>query len=131
MDIEPFAGSRPKIRDRKDWFEAVTVYVTPDGFPVSDHLLSPRRKERVLVVGAMFLEPSDGALVRLEGRLAKSPSLWVKHVDVVRTYKRIEGTVVPVALETKADVRFVGEATLRMTYSYSEIDGRSLSFTAR
>ena len=90
-------------------------------------LVSPRRKERVLVAGTMFLEPSDGALVRLQGRLAKSPSLWVKHVDIVRTYERIGGTVVPVALETKADVRFVGEATLRMTYRYLEIDGRPIA----
>jgi hypothetical protein len=99
-----------------------------DGDGLAKVLLSPRRKERVLVVGTMFLEPSDGALVRLQGRLAKSPSFWVKHVDIVRTYERIDGTVVPVALETKADVRFVGEATLRMTYKYSEIDGRRLSF---
>lgn len=99
-----------------------------DAEGLANVLLSPRRKERVLVLGTMFLRPSDGALVRLQGRLAKSPSFWVKHVDIVRTYERIDGTVVPVAVETKADVRFVGEATLRMTYRYSEIDGRPLSF---
>ena len=67
--------------------------------------------------------------VRLQGRLAKSPSFWVKTVDIVRTYKRIDGAVVPVALHTKAEVRFLGEATLRMTYVYSEIDGRPLAST--
>ena len=30
----------------------------------------------------------------------------------------------PVALETTAQVRMFGAATLRMTYDYSEIDGR-------
>ena len=90
-------------------------------------LLSPRRKERVLVSGMMALKADDGALVRLQGRLAKSPSFWVKNVDIVRTYERIDGNVVPVALETKAQVRFLGEATLRMTYVYSEIDGHRLA----
>jgi hypothetical protein len=90
-------------------------------------LLSPRRKERVLVSGMMALNASDGALVRLQGRLAKSPSFWVKNVDIVRTYERIDGNVVPVALETQAQMRFLGEATLRMTYVYSEIDGRRLT----
>jgi hypothetical protein len=90
-------------------------------------LLSPRRKERVLVSGMMSLTPSGGELVRLQGRLAKSPSVWVKTVDIVRTYERIDGTVVPVAFETKAQVRFLGEATLHMTYVYSEIDGRRLA----
>ena len=90
-------------------------------------LLAPRRKERVLVAGMMALNAQDGDLVRLQGRLAKSPSFWVRNVDIVRTYERIDGTVVPVALETKAQVRFLGEATLRMTYVYSQIDGRSLA----
>ena len=90
-------------------------------------LLSPRRKEHVLVSGMMALNAADGALVRLQGRLAKSPSFWLKNVDIVRTYERIDGTVVPVALESKAQVRLLGQATLRMTYVYSEIDGRRLA----
>ena len=100
-----------------------------DADGLANVLLSPRRKERVLVSGMMALNASDGALVRLQGRLAKSPSFWVKNVDIVRTYERMDGNVVPVALETKAQVRFLGEATLRMTYVYSEIDGGSLSST--
>ena len=87
-------------------------------------LLSPKRNERVLVNGAMFLRPVDGELVRVQGRLAKSPSFWVKTVDIVRTYERIGDAVMPVALETTAQVRMFGTATLRMTYHYSEIDGR-------
>jgi hypothetical protein len=87
-------------------------------------LLSPKRKERVLVNGAMFLRPVDGELVRVQGRLAKSPSFWVKTVDIIRTYERIGGAVMPVALETTAQVRMFGTATLRMTYHYSEIDGQ-------
>ena len=74
----------------------------------------------------VFLGPTDGALVRLEGRLARSPSFWVKDVDIVRTYERVGGIIVPVALESKAQVRFLGEASLRMTYVYSEIEGRPL-----
>ncbi len=97
-----------------------------DSDGLANVLLSPRRKERVLVSGMMALNATDGALVRLEGRLAKSPSFWVKDVDIVRTYERIDGNVVPVALETRAHVRFLGEATLRMTYIYSEINGRQI-----
>jgi hypothetical protein len=90
-------------------------------------LVAPRRKEEGLVFGTMFLKPVDGVLVRLEGRLAKSPSFWVKDVDIVRTYQNIEGVVLPIALESRAQVRFLGEGRLRMTYTYSEIDGRPLA----
>jgi len=96
-----------------------------DGF--ANVLLSPRRKERVLVSGMMALNTTDGGLVRLQGRLAKSPSFWIKNVDIVRTYERIGGSVVPVALESKAQVRFLGEATLHMIYVYSEINGHQLA----
>lgn len=87
-------------------------------------LISPRRKEPALIEGTIFLTPQDGALVRLQGRLAKSPSFWVKTVDVVRAYRRVNGKVVPVALESRAQLRMLGSASLRMTYRYSEIDGR-------
>jgi hypothetical protein len=87
-------------------------------------LLAPRRKETSLIHGAMFLSPVDGELVRVEGRLARSPSFWVKRVEIVRSYQRIEGALVPVSVESVAHVRFFGTSTLRMTYEYSEIDGR-------
>ena len=96
-----------------------------DATGLANILLSPRRKERVLVSGTMFLQ-RDGGLVRLEGRLAQSPSFWVKHVDIVRSYERINGAVVPVALESNAQLRMLGAATLRMTYTYSEIDGHPI-----
>jgi hypothetical protein len=89
--------------------------------------LTPLRKERVLVAGTMFLQPIDGDLVRLEGRLAKSPSFWVKNVDIIRSYERIGDAVVPVLLESKAQMRLLGPATLRMTYLYSEIEGRPVT----
>lgn len=95
-----------------------------DAEGLANVLLSPRRRERVLIAGRMFLEPSDGRLVRLQGQLAKSPSFWVKDVEIVRSYEQIDGAVMPVALQSNAQVRFLGLATLRMTYTYSHIDGR-------
>lgn len=96
--------------------------VDPEG--LVNVLLSPRRKDRALVHGIMFLTPTEGVIVRLQGRLAKSPSFWVKNVDIIRRYERIDGTVVPVTLESTAQLRLLGSATLSMTYDYSEIDGR-------
>ena len=87
-------------------------------------LLRPRRQERSLVAGVMMLRPDQGELVRVEGRLAKNPSFWVRNVDIVRTYERIGGVVVPVAMDSKAHIRFFGSATFRMTYSYTEINGQ-------
>ena len=97
------------------------------GRGLANVLLSPRRKEPVLVAGTMFLQQRDGILVRLEGRLAKSPSFWVKNVDIVRKYEQIAGVVVPVALESRPRCKCsVKPRHFRMTYSYSEIAGRDV-----
>jgi hypothetical protein len=93
-------------------------------------LVSPRRKERTLVAGQMFLTP-EGRIVRLQGQLAKSPSFWVKNVAIVRTYDRIGGSVVPVALESHAQLRMLGQATLHMTYQYSHVNGQPVAASAR
>jgi hypothetical protein len=89
-------------------------------------LLTPRRHERVLIAGSMTLRPREGDLVCLKGRLAKNPSFWTKNVDIVRHYKRINGAIVPVELESKAQLRPFGTAALRMTYRYLEINGRPI-----
>ncbi len=88
--------------------------------------LTPLRRERVLVSGTMTLRARDGDLVCLQGRLARSPSFWMKTVDIVRHYERIGGTILPVSLESKAQLRPFGTAALRMTYRYLEVNGRAL-----
>ena len=97
-----------------------------DAAGLANVILSPRRQEPVLVKGTMFLQPDDGRLVRLQGQLAKSPSFWIKNVEIVRSYERIAGTVMPVTLESKAQLRLFGCGTLRMSYVYSEIDGHAV-----
>jgi hypothetical protein len=96
--------------------------IDADGF--AKVLLTPRRQERALLAGAMFLRPAEGELVRLQGRLAKNPSFWVRDVDIVRRYRRINAAVVPITMDSKAHVRFLGAATFSMTYDYIEINGR-------
>jgi hypothetical protein len=83
--------------------------------------LRPLRKDRALVAGRMFVT-GDGALQRIEGRLAKTPSFWVTRVDVVRRYRPIRGVVMPVSLESTARLRLLGSSQLRMTYRYSMLD---------
>jgi hypothetical protein len=103
-------------------------YIFADEIFPSDGLaklgVTARRKDVLLVNGSIYLKPEDGDLVRLEGRLAKSPSFWTRRVDIVRRYRRLEGARVPVALESVADVMIYGKSTLTMTYEYESINGR-------
>lgn len=96
----------------------------PGVTPVACIGLKPRRKDVLLVNGAIFLKPEDGDLVRIEGSLSKTPSFWTRRVDIVRRYERIAGVRLPVALESVANLRVAGASTFTMTYQYESVNGR-------
>jgi hypothetical protein len=77
----------------------------------------------LLVDGSIFLNPDDGDLVRMEGRLSKAPSFWARRVEIVRWYQRIAGFRMPAALESVAYVMIAGPSTFKMTYEYESING--------
>jgi hypothetical protein len=89
--------------------------------------LNPRRRDSRLVNGAAWLSAQSGGLVRLKGRLSKSPSFWVKWVDVTRSYWQIHGAMMPVAVESTADVRFAGVSTFSMRYEYAMVNGQTIA----
>lgn len=89
--------------------------------------LTPKRKDSRLVLGSALLTASSGNLVRVEGRLSKSPSFWVRWVKVSRSYSPIGGAMMPVAIESTADVRFAGVSTFAMTYDYQMVDGQAIN----
>jgi hypothetical protein len=91
--------------------------------------LRPKRNDPLLVEGRAVLN-ERGDLVRVEGRLSKSPSFWTSLVNIVRRYSRIGGVRVPVATETTARVKFVGTAQLEVLYDYESVNGRSVAISA-
>ena len=94
----------------------------PDG--LTPLAVTPRRKDVLLVDGTIYLNPDDGELVRMEGRLSKSPSFWTRRVEIVRWYRRIAGFRMPTSLESTANVRIAGVSTFRMRYEYESINGQ-------
>ena len=102
-------------------------YAFGDHGPTEDGLVrvavKSRRKDLLLVDGSIFVNPEDGDLVRVEGRLSKTPSFWTRRVEVVRHYERIQGVRVPIAIESVASVLMAGRSTFKMTYHYETING--------
>lgn len=91
--------------------------------------LTPRRRDSRLVLGSAILTAQSGNLVRVEGRLSKSPSIWVRWVNVARSYTPIRGAMMPVSIESTADVRIAGMSTFSMTYDYEMVDGHAVALT--
>lgn len=93
--------------------------------------LTPKRKDSRLVVGSLLLSEPTAGPRRVQGRLSKSPSIWVRWVDVTRLYSPIAGVMMPVEVQSVADVRFAGRSTFVMTYEYEMVDGTDLGAFTR
>jgi len=94
-------------------------------------LLNPRRNDSRLVNGEALLTAASGDLVRVEGRLSKSPSFWVKWVNVSRTYAPVAGAMMPISIDSTADVRIAGVSTFAMTYDYQMVNGHAINAAPR
>jgi hypothetical protein len=94
-------------------------------------LLHPVRKSDGIVSGAAFIEPDRGSVVRIEGRLVKSPSFWARDVDVTWKFTRVGDAILPTELSSSARVVFYGRQPFKMTYQYHSIDGRAVPASTR
>jgi hypothetical protein len=76
----------------------------------------PKRKEIDLFEGKIWIDNHDFAIVKIAGHLAKSPSFWIKQVDFVRDYQKIDGFWLPSREEAISAIRIFGKETLTVDY---------------
>lgn len=89
--------------------------------------LKPKRKDVLLIDGRAVVTDPEGDLLRIDGRLTKTPSVWTRHVDVSRRYEWRSGVRVAVEATATAEVRFAGRSTFRMSADYVSVNGRPVS----
>jgi hypothetical protein len=77
---------------------------------------TPRRKDKYLFEGKVWVDRIDFAIVKIEGRPARNPSFWVKKVEIVRRYQKIGDFWLPLRDETVSQVRIVGKGTLTIDH---------------
>jgi hypothetical protein len=76
----------------------------------------PKRKETDLFEGTIWVDKQDFAIVKIAGHLAKSPSFWIKRVDFVRQYQKIDGFWLLLREEASTNVRIYGKEILTIDY---------------
>lgn len=89
--------------------------------------MKPVKKSDGIVNGRLFLDPSSQLLTRIEGRLVKSPSFWIRDVDVTWKFAQIGGYLVPIEMNSTGRVRMFGRSNFRMVYEYQTIDGKAVA----
>jgi hypothetical protein len=78
--------------------------------------LTPKRKEKYLFRGRIWVDKEDYALVRAEGNPAENPSFWTKSTHFVHRYSKNGSAWFPVFTQSVTDVRIFGTTHLNIEY---------------
>jgi hypothetical protein len=76
----------------------------------------PKRRDKYLFEGKVWIDAEDYAVVRIEGHPAKKLSFWIQRADFVRQYQKVGGFWLPQRDSTFVDVRLYGKKVLTIDH---------------
>ena len=90
------------------------VFLRQENFGVPEYVLRivPKRKDKYLLRGQIWVDASTFRIRRIEGVPAKSPSFWLKNIHITLQFAQVGGMWVPVTFDAIATVRLLGQYTL-------------------
>ncbi len=92
--------------------------------------LLPKRIDKHLLHGSIWVDANTYLLRRFEGELAKPPSWWVRDVSLTFAYGDVGGMWLQTATEAAADVRILGRSTMvshDVKYKFTELVATAFS----
>jgi outer membrane lipoprotein-sorting protein len=78
--------------------------------------ITPKRKEKYLFRGRIWVDADDYALVRAEGNPAKNPSFWTKSTHFVHVYQKSGPLWFPLSTESVTEARIFGTTEVSIQY---------------
>jgi hypothetical protein len=96
-------------------FTLLRYEITSDG---SMYILAvePRRKDKFLYSGRIWVDAKDFAVVRIEAEPAKNPSFWTKNTSIEHRYIKVDDFWLPALNHSLTSVRLGGQADLTIEY---------------
>jgi hypothetical protein len=126
LDMEAEASKNEKIDPSR---------LTPDnyGFKLagSDTLegrrcyvlaLTPKKKNKYLLEGKIWVDAQDFGVARFEGRPASSLGFWVGRPQIVQSFQRVNGYWLSAQNQSVSDTRLLGTTELKIEYSGYEFN---------
>ena len=71
--------------------------------------INPRREEKDLIRGKVWVDAADYRIHRVEGNTVKSPSWWIRDVHILMLFASVDGMWLHTFTQAVADVRFKGK----------------------
>ena len=84
---------------------------------------TPKRTDKYLFEGKVWIDTQDYAVVRIAGHPAKKLSFWIERVNFVREYQKIDGFWLPQKDETFVQVRMYGQKVLTIDHRNYTVTG--------
>jgi negative regulator of sigma E activity len=78
--------------------------------------VAPKRKDKYLFQGRIWVDAEDYALVRAEGSPAKNPSFWTKSTHFVQVYQRTGTLWFPLSTRSVTEARIFGTTNVNIQY---------------
>src|SRR5579864_1569451 len=91
------------------------VFLREEDFGVAPEYvlrIVPKRKDKYLLRGQIWVDAGTFHIRRIEGVPAKSPSFWIKGIHITLQYAELNGMWIPISFDAIATVRFLGQYTL-------------------
>jgi hypothetical protein len=113
--------SRPQVRP--------TTSITPNNYrfamigkdlvesrPVYVIQVLPKREDKYLFEGRVWVDAEDFAVVRAEGKPAKNPSFWTRSIHFVQQYHKSNTFWFPLSTESVTEARIFGKTDVVISY---------------
>ncbi len=76
----------------------------------------PKRSDKYLFKGRVWVDAQDFALVRVEGQPARNPSFWTRKIHFVQQYRKDGSVWFPVSTESVTEARIFGTTNVTIGY---------------
>jgi hypothetical protein len=113
--------SQPQMRTKTSISpENYRFQMVGDDFVESRHVyviqVVPKREDKYLFDGRIWVDADDFAVVRAEGRPAKNPSFWTRSIHFVQQYHKAGTFWFPLSTESVTQARIFGKTDVVISY---------------
>jgi hypothetical protein len=84
---------------------------------------TPKRQDKYLFEGNIWIHTQDFAVVRIAGHPAKKPSFWINRADFMRQYQKVGEFWLPYKDETVVQVRLFGKKFFTIDHQDYSVEG--------
>jgi len=113
--------STPEVRPQTRLIAENYTFTLVKSEVVDDRLtyvidVTPKRRDKYLMEGRVWIDAQDFAMVRAEGQPARNPSFWTKSIHFVQQYRKSGSYWFPASTLSVTEARIFGTTKVNINY---------------